>query len=173
MKKKSTGPTPPSGFEGGIGGILKGLGDLMEKMNELSEKGETLSQSGEFHGAGKEVKGMYGFTVKMGLGDDKAPRVEPFGNIRKDRTSGRTVVQEVREPIVDVFEEDDHVLIVAEMPGVTPDDVTIVVDGDVLTIDAAHGDAKYHKEVLLPMSTTKQKVHVSGKNGIVEIKCAR
>lgn len=172
MKKKSTGPIPPSGLEGGIGGILRGFGDLVEKLAELAETGENLSQSGELHGPGKEVKGMYGFTVKVGLGDDK-PRVEPFGNIRKDRASGRTVVQEVREPAVDVFEEDDHVLVVAEMPGVTTEDLRISVEDDVLTIDAVHGDKKYHKEVLLPMSTTREKVQVNGKNGIVEIRCAK
>ena len=44
-------------------------------------------------------------------------KVEPFGNVTKDKESGRTVVHEVREPLVDVFEEDDHVLVIAEMPG--------------------------------------------------------
>jgi len=172
MKKKQNDEASPLNFEGGIGGIFKGLGDLVERLKELQESGETLSQSGELRGQGKEVKGMYGFTVKVGLGDDK-PRVEPFGNIRKDKESGRTVVQEVREPMVDIFEEDAYVLVVAEMPGVTPDDVKLTIDGDVLTIDAVHGAAKYHKEVLLPLNTTLEKIQVSGKNGIVEIKCAR
>ena len=118
------------------------------------------------------MKGIYGFTVKVGLGDDR-PRVEPFGNIRQDRESGRTVVQEVREPVVDVFEEEDHVLVLAEMPGVSAEDVKITVEDDLLTISAERGDKKYRKEVLLPASTTREKTHVTCNNGVVEIRCRR
>jgi HSP20 family protein len=160
------------GFELGLGGILKGLGDLVEKLGDLKETGEQLSRSGEIHGLGKEVKGMYGFTVKMGLGDDR-PRVEPFGNIRKDRESGHAVVQEVREPVVDIFEEEGHVLVVAEMPGICVEDVQIAVQDDLLTITAERGDKKYRKEVLLPGSFVREKMQVSCNNGVVEIKCAR
>jgi HSP20 family protein len=118
------------------------------------------------------VKGIYGFTVKVGLGDDQ-PRVEPFGNIRKDTRSGHTVVQEVREPAVDVFEEKDHVLVVAEMPGIGAEDVHIEIEDDLLTIAAQKGDKKYRKEVLLPESFSREKAQVSCNNGVVEIKCSR
>jgi HSP20 family protein len=172
MTKKHNEKTSGGGFELGLGGMLKGFGDLVEKLGELAKAGEQLSQTGEIHGPGKEVKGIYGFTVKVGLGDDR-PRVEPFGNIRKDRESGRTVVQEVREPVVDVFEEEDHVLVLAEMPGVSAEDVKITVEDDLLTISAERGDKKYRKEVLLPASTTREKTHVTCNNGVVEIRCLR
>jgi HSP20 family protein len=172
MTKKHNEKTSGGGFELGLGGMLKGFGDLVEKLGELAKAGEQLSQTGEIHGPGKEVKGIYGFTVKVGLGDD-GPRVEPFGNIRQDRESGRTVVQEVREPVVDVFEEEDHVLVLAEMPGVSAEDVKIAVEDDLLTISAERGDKKYRKEVLLPASTTREKTHVTCNNGVVEIRCRR
>jgi HSP20 family protein len=172
MTKKHNEKTSGGGFELGLGGMLKGFGDLVEKLGELAKAGEQLSQTGEIHGPGKEVKGIYGFTVKVGLGDD-GPRVEPFGNIRQDRESGRTVVQEVREPVVDVFEEEDHVLVLAEMPGVSAEDVKITVEDDLLTISAERGDKKYRKEVLLPASTTREKTHVTCNNGVVEIRCLR
>ncbi len=169
MSKKDSKRTE-GGFE--LGGILKGLGDLVEKLGDLAEKGEGLSRTGEIHGSGKELKGIYGFTVKTGLGDD-GPRVEPFGNIRKDRESGHTVVHEVREPVVDVFEEVDHVLVVAEMPGIGVEDVEITLEDDLLTIAAGRGDKKYRKEVLLPVSCAREKVQVTCNNGVVEIKCKR
>jgi HSP20 family protein len=171
IRKKNDKPSE-GGFEQGLGGILKGFGDLVEKLGELSKTGDQLSQTGEIHGANKELKGIYGLTVKLGLGDDH-PRVEPFGNIRQDRESGRTVVQEVREPVVDIFEEEDHVLVVAEMPGISVEDVKITVEHDLLTISAARGDKKYRKEVLLPASSTREKMQVTCNNGVVEIKCKR
>jgi HSP20 family protein len=172
MTKKHDEKTSEGGFELGLGGILKGLGDLVEKLGDLAKTGEQLSRTGEIHGPGKEVKGIYGFTIKSGLGDNR-PRIEPFGNIRKDRESGHTVVQEVREPVVDIFEEEDHVLVLAEMPGVSAEDVKVTVEEDVLTITAARGDKKYRKEVLLPAGTTKEKTHITCNNGVVEIRCMR
>jgi HSP20 family protein len=172
MTKKSSGHTSEGRFDGGLGGILKGLGDLVEKLGDLAETGENLSRTGEIGGKGKEMKGIYGFTVKVGLGDDR-PRVEPFGNLRKDRDSGRTVVQEMREPAVDVFEESDYVLVVAEMPGITVEDVHITVEDDLLTIAAGRGDKKYRKEILLPASSTREKTSVTCNNGVVEIKCLK
>lgn len=172
MIKKHPEKTSEGGFELGLGGMLKGLGDLVEKLGDLAKTGEQLSRTGEIHGLGKEVKGIYGFTVKAGLGDQR-PHVEPFGNIRQDRESGHTVVQEVREPVVDVFEEEDHVLVVAEMPGISVEDVKITVEDDLLTIAAERGDKKYRKELLLPASSTREKTQVTCNNGVVEIKCMR
>jgi len=171
-RNKDQDKSSEAGIGLGLGGILKGLGDIVEKLNELGETGRQMSETGEIHGSGKDVKGIYGFTVKVGLGEDK-PRVEPFGNIRKDAKSGRTVVQEVREPVVDVFEEPDHVLVVAEMPGISADNVQLAVEDDLLTITAERGDKKYRKEVLLPGGFAREKMQVSCNNGVVEIKCAK
>jgi HSP20 family protein len=159
-------------MEGGLGGILKGLGDLVEKLGDLAETGQELSKTGEIHGPGKQLRGIYGFTVKVGLGDE-GPHVEPFGNIRRDIKSGRTEVQEVREPMVDIFEEDDHLLVLAELPGIGREDLRIDLKDDVLTISAERGDKKYRKEVLLPRSVSKERMQVSCNNGIVEIKCPK
>ena len=41
------------------------------------------------------------------------------------------MVHELREPLVDVFEEEDHVLIVAEMPGIEGEDVQVEVRNNI------------------------------------------
>jgi HSP20 family protein len=155
---------------GGFEGILKGLTDFVEKLGELAEKGEKLSKTGTIYGKGEGIKGVYGFSMKMGLGGEEI-KVEPFGNIRKDKESGEPIVQEIREPVVDVFEEEDHTLVVAEMPGIGVEDVQLEVKDDLLMIYAEKGDKKYRKEVLLPKSYPREKMFVSCNNGILEIKC--
>jgi HSP20 family protein len=79
--------------------------------------------------------------------------------------------QEVREPIVDIFETEDYLLVQAELPGIGKKDVRIGYQDDVLTISAQRGDRKYRKEVLLPGDLSQEKMQVSCKNGILEIKC--
>lgn len=172
MTEKRRDQTSHRGMEGGLGGILKGLGDLVEKLGELDETGQELSKTGEIQGPGKQLRGIYGFTVKVGLGD-QGPRIEPFGNIRRDIKSGRTEVQEVREPMVDIFEEDDHLLVLAELPGIGKENLRIDLKDDVLTISAEKRDKKYRKEVLLPRSVSKEKMQISCNNGVLEIKCPK
>ena len=89
MKKKTQVKNEPRGEAGGsVGGILSGLTGLVEKLNELAETGGELRRGGEILGDGKGIKGIYGFTVKVGLGDQGA-RVEPFGNIRPTKPPAR------------------------------------------------------------------------------------
>ncbi|MDO9532796.1 MAG: gas vesicle protein GvpH [Deltaproteobacteria bacterium] len=161
-----------SGEESGFGGVFKGLADLIEKLGDLADKGEALKQ-GEGELRHRDVKGVYGFSVKVGLGDkgDKEVKVEPFGNVRRDDKTGETVVQEMREPVVDVFEEKDHTLVVCEMPGISTKDVTLTVKDDLLTIYAEKRDKKYRKEILLPQNYPQEKMKMTCNNGILEIKC--
>jgi len=170
MTKKKSADRSGAGFDG----IFKGLGDLVEKLSDLAEKGEQLSRTGEFQlgDEGKGLKGVFGFSVKTGLGG-KEVKVEPFGNISKDKATGKPMVHELREPLVDVFEEEDHVLIVAEMPGIEAEDVEVEIQDDILTLSAKRGDKKYRKEILLPGSFQKDKLSVSCRHGIVEIKCMK
>lgn len=156
------------GTSAGLNAIFKGLADLVEKLGDLAEKGGELRKAGEV-GKDQAVKGVYGFSVKVGVGGEGI-KVEPFGNIVKDRSTGRSVVREVREPIVDVFEESDHILVVAEIPGVGPEDVRLEVKDDVLTITAERGTLKYRKEVLLPRTVSLESMKMSCKNGVVRIK---
>ncbi|OHE23954.1 MAG: heat-shock protein [Syntrophus sp. GWC2_56_31] len=155
---------------------MSGLTDIAEKLNEISEKGETVAKKGEFTFPSKEggVKGVYGFSLKTGLGGKgDAIKVEPFGNIRKDKKTGEAVVQEIHEPLMDVFEDEKATTLIAEMPGVGRDDIKIDVRDDVLTISAKKGAKKYRKEVLLSHSPAKERIKVTCNNGIVTIRCEK
>jgi HSP20 family protein len=165
-----------AGGENSFGRILSGLTDIADKLNEISEKGETVTKKGEFTFPSKEggVKGVYGFSLKTGIGGkDDSIKVEPFGNIRKDKKTGEAVVQEIHEPLIDVFEDEKATTLIAEMPGVGPDDIKIDVRDDVLTISANKGAKKYRKEVLLSHSPAKDRIKVTSNNGIVTIRCAK
>ena len=161
-------------FKGfGLGGLLNGMSSLLDKATELAEKGEQLKKTGEFRvggippgvRGGKELKGVYGFTVRNLAGGE--PKVETFGNIKK--TPKGPVVEEMREPIVDVFDEDDTIKVIAEMPGIDEGDLHTEVKGDILSLSAEGKTRKYSKEILLPAVVDAQKVSSSFESGILEI----
>ena len=177
-KAEEEGATPEIDVGGivkgfGLGGILNGVSNLIEKAGELAEKGEQLSKRGEFRikgippgvQGGKELKGVYGFTVRTLAGG--TPKVETFGNIKK--TPKGPVVEEMREPIVDLFDEDEAIKVIAEMPGIEEGDIHTEVRGDVLVLSAEGKTRKYSKEVLLPTVVDEEKVSSSYENGILEI----
>jgi len=166
-KKKDGEPNINIDF--GLGGLFKGLGNLVDLVTELSEKGQIIREkTQEFSGEGplKDLKGVYGFSVKMGSGG--TPEVQSFGNVKKSPEG--PVVDEVREPMTDIFEEAKEVQVIAEMPGVEEKDVKLDLNDDILVINANNSKRKYHKEVLLPTKVKPETLAFSYKNGILEVK---
>jgi len=154
---------------GSASGFVKGLSDLIAKLGELAETGRELHRDGVLSQDDK-LKGVFGFRMKVGLGGE-AVEIEPFGNVKLDEKSRHAVVHEVREPLFDVIEEKDRILVIAEMPGITTEDISVAVDGDVMNVEAAHRDRKYRKEILLPKPVVRTRIKVVCNNGIVEISC--
>ena len=164
------GGASDSGKKGqrGLGFILEGLGSLLEKVGELAQRGEQLRESGELQDPSGKVRVVYGLNVKFGAGD-RDIEVEPFGNLRKNARTGDAEVAEVGEPMVDIFDEEDRVLVVAEMPGVGEQDVRLELREDILTLAAETGEKKYRKEILLPRPFTTDKLSFTCRNGILQV----
>jgi HSP20 family protein len=159
-----------------LGGLLGSLGSAVEKLVDLAEKGQDLSHTGELKGLDPQgkLRGVYGFSVKTALGGqgERELKIEPFGNIRRE-PSGAAVVDDVREPLCDVYDEDDHVLVLAEIPGVSKKDVQLELAEDRLTIRARRGEKRYHKEVVLPETFAPPKMQWECANGMLKIRFQR
>jgi HSP20 family protein len=174
--RKTIQPNQEADFGFKLGGVLGKLGGLLEKVSELAEAGESFSRSGEIKGldTGGKVRGVYGFSIRSGLGDqgEQELKIEPFGNIHS-QPGGEPAVEETREPLVDVHEEDDHVLVLAEIPGVSKKDVQLHLSGNRLNLSAQRGEKRYGKEVILPGEFTEAQMRWECSNGILKIRLER
>ncbi|MBI4299026.1 MAG: helix-turn-helix domain-containing protein [Chloroflexi bacterium] len=156
--------------EVGLGGLFRGIGNLVDLVSGMVEEGkEEHSASGEIEGLGGKVKGVYGFSIRLGLGGK--PVIERFGNIQE--TEAGPVVTETREPLVDALEEETRVVIVAELPGVEEKDIQAQVQGDILVLSASTANRRYYKELLLPTPVDIASMNSSYRNGILEITLAK
>jgi len=166
--------TVDAGFN--LGGFLGKLGGAVEKLVELAEAGKSLSQTGELKGLDPQgkLRGVYGFSVKTAIGNqgERELKIEPFGNVHRE-PSGEATVEDLREPLVDIHEEEDHLLVLAEIPGVSKKDVQLELCGDRLTILAQHGEKRYQKEVVLPETCGKEGMRWECTNGILKIRLER
>ncbi|MFQ6003024.1 MAG: Hsp20/alpha crystallin family protein [Candidatus Zixiibacteriota bacterium] len=96
-----------------------------------------------------------------------------------------TWTEEVWSPYVDVSETKDNVIVNAEIPGMSKDDVKVSVQDNVLTLsgekkqEKEEKDANYHRiersygsfsrSFTLPTSVQPDKVKATYKNGILKI----
>ena len=168
MTKEKKKKEEEMGFDFSIGGLFKGIEKLVDLAADLKEAGGEIKQEGEIDLSHlkKGMKGVFGFSVKTAVGGK--PIVEPFGNIKK--TPKGPKVDEEREPITDVFNEKEEIVVMAEMPGISEEGISVDLKGDILEIKAVGKDRKYHKEVLLPAKVKLETLKSSYKNGILEIK---
>lgn len=151
----------------GLGGLFKGIEKLVELAGNLEEKGG-ISKEGEINldHLKKGMKGVYGFTINTAVGG--SPKVETFGNIKK--TPEGPKVNEEREPITDLFDENDEIVVIAEMPGIEEKDINIDLKEDILEISAINTSRTYRKEILLPVKVLKSNLSHKFTNGILEIR---
>lgn len=164
------GKKPGESIEFGLGGLFKGIGSLFDLVSKMAEEGEEeYARSGEAEALDGKARVVYGFSVKMGLGG--RPIIEPFGNVKA--TEEGAVAAEVREPLVDVLDEGERLVVIAELPGVDAEDIHLEIKEDILELTAEARDRKYHKEILLPSPVESDTKETSYKNGILQVKLTK
>jgi HSP20 family protein len=74
---------------------------------------------------------------------------------------------------LDVYEEDERLRVVADIPGVEKEDIDLKCDGDVLSLNATGDAREYHERVRLPAHVDEHSASASYNNGILEVKFDR
>lgn len=169
---------PEKRAEGLLGGFMKGLSSLIDLADKVTQEGGVIEKSGEFGVKGqKDVTGVYGFTIRTmaGPGGVARPVVRPFGDIAKIKVQKEArpkgpIVEEAREPFVDLFDEGDFIRLVAEMPGVAEANIVCEIQGDDVFQVSTTGKKKYSKELLLPAKVDPKSLVRNYTNGVLEVK---
>ncbi len=109
---------------------------------------------------------VYGFNI--GLDPEGKPNFSQFGNL-KPKGFGDLETSDVREPLIDVFKEDDQVRVIAEVPGINKGDIKLTGSDRTLTIKAHSQSRKYEKSVSLPVAVEIKTAKAKYKNGVLEV----
>lgn len=108
---------------------------------------------------------VFGFSMKVG--PDGKPMMQRFGNTPGDQ--GEKVTSQL-EPLVDVLDEDDEIVIVAELPGVEKDEIKVKIKGTKFTIHVTNAERPYHTEIELPSKVRKDQAKSTIRNGVLEVR---
>jgi len=143
--------------------------DVFEEFDKLDEMFDEMMRQA-FEPFSKESRGykpyVYGFS--MSIGPDGKPVIREFGNLQRDRFGPK--IREDREPLVDILEEDEDVVAVAELPGVEKEDIKLHATEDHLTISVDTSNRKYYKELVLPVNVNPSSARAVYKNGVLEVR---
>jgi HSP20 family protein len=112
---------------------------------------------------------VYGYSVK--IGPNGKPIVREFGNMKPGPGGEEGLplnLQDQREPLVDVIDEEDQIKVLAELPGVEKGDIQLYVDEHTLTIKVENPERRYHKELALPDEIDSSSSKSTYRNGVLE-----
>lgn len=182
------------GFFPGLGKMVKGLKKseaFKERFEEVDREIEERMKEG-----GREIsRGRYSigkrpgphieadYSVRTLVGEKHEPssrRVRGREEVQRRREKER--VKEIRvdkeeikekEPLIDIMDEKDCIMVIAEMPGVDEKDIkTEIGDGGgklIISTEGEGGKSKYYKEVDLP-SEVKGEIKRMYKHGVLEVR---
>lgn len=113
----------------------------------------------------------YYYGYQMTVGPDGKPHIREFGNV-KPTMKGLVAPSDTREPLVDIAvdEKESSVTIIAEMPGVTRQDIKVSVTEDQVSIHAEKGDKKYHADIPVSIALDDKSSRATYANGILELR---
>lgn len=120
-------------------------------------------------------------------------RWEPFAELGELRTRFDRMFDELAEgrertwrPAVDVVQDNGNLVVRADVPGIKPEEVTIEVENDILTVSGSHEEKKeekdkqylrrerrfgsFHRSMALPAGVDAKKIKATTHDGVVEVK---
>ena len=180
----------------GLDGLLGGLGNIGkliesasklaentgnltdEQLERLAEAKEMLREQGMTTSGNGKFQVAHGFNIS-GMGSRSAADRRPGektsgpefkrGYKKRPKTSAKPPEVERREPIVDLFEEDDGIHVVVEIPGTEEKEISLGINDETLSL-VVNGKRKYQKEIKLPRPARSEDMVWTYRNGILDIK---
>lgn len=147
-------------FIPGLGGIIKALEQSSPEFRQkISETDAEIRHRIDVGWSSKPVVDYHVSTRPLGHGRRRAATAPRAESVRIPTGAP------VREPIVDVLEGKEGITVIAELPGVSEEDLKINLEGSSLEIAAG----QFSKKISLP-SPAKSILEKSYKNGILQLK---
>lgn len=179
--KKEFDPSQVIGGSLDIFGIKIDLGKLLSSPENVKERLEELRERLKRAG-GKEVLtdeewskgevGISGHVRTRGVLGEREYHIGTGAQPRRQRQAPKTPEPpEVAEPTVDVFDEPQEIMVVAEVPGVGLNDLELKIQDRVLSLftrpEARMG---YRKEIELSSEVDAGSLKATCHNGILEVR---
>lgn len=151
-------------FRGQLEAVKKIVKKLMQRITSSPEDffgPDAASLSEEL-----KIPVFWGFAT---IGPDGRVQMNTFGRVGAEGIS--PTEQGEKEPLIEVADEEDALIIIAELPGVEKkEDIDLTITERKVTIHVDTPRLKYHKDVDLSSPVRPKEAHAHYSNGILEIR---
>jgi HSP20 family molecular chaperone IbpA len=100
---------------------------------------------------------------------NRAKAMTAHSNFRPSKSFAKRKFED-QKPLIDIFQENNTITIVAEIVGFNKESLKISVKDQKLTLSAKSKDRRYYKSLNLPTVVIPNAMHTKFKNGVLEIK---
>ena len=99
----------------------------------------------------------------------RAKSISTPASLRQSKRYAERKLQEPK-PLIDIFQEKNYIIIVAEIAGFNKETLKIHVKDQKLILSAKAKDRRYYKSLNLPNAVIPDVMYTKFKNGVLEIK---
>jgi HSP20 family protein len=140
--------------------------DELERLGEIID--ETMQKAFEGSSESSPIKRnrSKGFSIKFG--PNGRPRIEEIG--RRQRWQEEGDIDDDQDPLVDLIEDGENLIILVALPGVEKEAIDLRVTENCLTFSVDGTDFEWYDELKLPVKVNPKSAHASFKNGVLKVK---
>jgi HSP20 family protein len=142
------------------------LYDELEKLGDLIDENMQKAIGNPSKDTPTKRKNSKTFSVK--IGPDRKPKIREF-NVSQPLQAESEVSDDL-EPLVDILDEGETVVVLAALPGVNKDDIDLRLTEKSLTFSVDAVEFEWYDELRLPARVNPKSARASYKNGVLEIK---
>jgi HSP20 family protein len=162
-----------------LGKLLSAPAEVAEQLEELREKlkqagGKEAVSDEEWRSGAVRVSGYVSTRGLLGdreyhIGTTPRPGGSPRPRSRASPPARTRETPEVVEPAVDLYHEDQEIVVVAEVPGVGLEDLELKVEGGVLSLSTRPGVRRQYRKVIdLGAAVDRESLRTTCRNGVLE-----
>ncbi len=149
---------------------LNDIYDELEKLGDLID--ETMQKA--FDNSSKDgssgKKDFRGFSIK--IGPDGKPKIRELSR-SQSMLEDADLDEGDFEPLIDFLEDAKTLLVLAQLPGISKDDIDLRLTESCLTLSVDSEDFEWYDELKLPTKVDPKSARASYKNGVLEVKIAK
>ena len=147
---------------------LNDIYDELEKLGDIID--ETMQKAFENSSEDNSSRSnrFRGFSIK--IGPDGKPKIREISKQQSFEDDICIEDEDDPEPLVDFIEEAGTLVVLAQLPGVSKDDIDLRVTDTCLTVSVESEDFEWYDELKLPTKVKPKSAHASYKNGVLEVK---
>jgi HSP20 family protein len=108
----------------------------------------------------------YGFSMRVG--PDGVPSIQEFGDSAPPERVGEDPPPQ-KEPLLDIFESEDHVTVIMELPGMGKQEIEVNASGRTLDLEVDSPQKRFSKRLELPCEVLSDSAQASYKNGVLQV----